>query len=91
MGGSVEARSVGGLGGIVRTQLVLLAVSLLGIIGGAFLIGLWAVGCAVIFDSLCAGVFALWGLDDGQPPQAVVPEYDVPTLEQVLERARRAS
>lgn len=53
----------------MRTQLVLLAVSLLGIIGGAFLIGLWAVGCAVIFDSLALGAYAMWGYDDGNAPQ----------------------
>jgi hypothetical protein len=51
----------------VRLPVVLLAVSLLGVIGGAWLIGRWAVGCAVIFDSLCAAVYAVWGYDDGRP------------------------
>jgi hypothetical protein len=53
----------------MRLSVCLLAVSLLGVVAGAFLIGRWAVGCAVIFDSLCAGWWAL-GRDDGQPPQA---------------------
>ena len=76
----------------MRTQLILLAVSLLGIIGGAFLIGRWAVGCAVIFDSLALGAFAVWGYDDGSGPQGLdAAPYEAPTLEQVLERARRAS
>lgn len=76
----------------MRLQLVLLACSLAGVVGGAFLVGLWAVGCAVIFDSLCLGVFAVWGLDDGSGPLGLdAAPYEVPTLAQVLERARRAS
>ena len=53
----------------MRLPLVLLAVSLLGVVGGAFLIGTWAVGCAVIFDSLALGAWAVWGYDDGKIPQ----------------------
>jgi len=67
---------------------VLLAVSLLGVVGGAWLIGRWAVGCAVIFDSLCAGAWAVWGYDDGQQD---VPQAQEPPVVDVLERARRAS
>ena len=73
----------------MRLPVVLLAVSLLGVVGGAWLIGRWAVGCAVIFDSLCAAAYAVWGYDDGQDaqqPQAV----ELPAVD-VLERARRAS
>ena len=76
----------------MRLPLVLLACSLAGVIGGAFLIGMWAVGCAVIFDSLALGTFAVWGYDDGSGPQGLdAAPYEAPTLEQVLERARRAS
>lgn len=53
----------------MRLPLVLLACSLLGVVGGAFLIGMWAVGCAVIFASLCTAWYAVWGYDDGKPPQ----------------------
>jgi hypothetical protein len=43
----------------VRLNAVLLALALAGIIGGASLIGTWAVGCAIIFDSALVGVWAL--------------------------------
>jgi hypothetical protein len=62
--------------------------SLLGVMGGAFLIGRWALGAAVIFDSVAVGVWALCR-DDGQGrPEPSV--HEVPTLENILERARRA-
>ena len=71
----------------MRLSITLLLVSLLGVIGGAWLIGLWAVGCAVIFDSLCLGAYAVWGHDDGKDAQA--PQaYEAPTLAQILERAK---
>lgn len=69
----------------MRLPVFLLAASLLGVVGGAFLIGTWAVGCAVIFDSLAVGAWALLH-DDGQ--RAVPQVHEVPTLAQVLERAR---
>lgn len=53
----------------MRVPVVLLACSLLGIIGGAFLIGRWAVGCAIIFAFLSLGAYAIWGYDDGQEPE----------------------
>ena len=43
----------------MRLNAVLLAVALAGVIGGAYLIGRWAVGCAIIVDSLALGVYAL--------------------------------
>lgn len=70
----------------MRLPAFLLAGSLLGVVAGAFLIGTWAVGCAVIFDSLAVGAWALWGYDDGQregEPQAL-------TVPDILEQARRA-
>ena len=68
MGGTVEAQRMGVLGGTVRLPVILLAVSLLGVIGGAWLIGRWAVGLAIIADSLAVGAWAVWGYDDGKPP-----------------------
>jgi hypothetical protein len=72
----------------VRLSVVLLLCSLAGVILGAALIGVWAVGCAVIFDSLCAGVWALLH-DDGRPAAPGV--HEVPTLGQIFERARGAA
>src|ERR1700719_2051053 len=72
----------------MRLSAVLLACSLAGVIGGAALIGLWAVGAAVIFDSLAVGVFALQR-DDGTGRDAP-SVHEVPTLARVLERARRS-
>jgi hypothetical protein len=71
----------------VRLSAVLLALSLLGLVGGAALIGLWVVGLAIMTDSL---LLALWVLfrDDGREPEPSV--HEVPTLDNILERARRA-
>lgn len=82
---------VPGKGDLVRLSVVLLLLALLGVVGGAALIGLPAVGGAVIFDSLCVGVWAL-ARDDGLPgvPE-VAPQVQGVSLAQVLERARRAS
>jgi hypothetical protein len=71
----------------MRRSVVLLLCSLAGVIGGAALIGLPAMGGAIIFDSMCMGAYALLH-DDGAPSQPSVSE--VPTLAGVLERARRA-
>jgi hypothetical protein len=68
----------------MRLSIVLLLCSLAGVLGGAALIGLPALGGAVIFDSLCVGVWAL-ARDDG------VPAPQVQTVTDILERARRAS
>lgn len=68
----------------MRLSAVLLVCSLLGVVAGAALIGVAAVGGAVIFDSLLVGWWAL-ARDDGMTwPQV----HEVPTLAQVLERAR---
>jgi hypothetical protein len=71
----------------MRLSIVLLLVSLAGVLGGAALIGLPALGAAVIFDSLCVGVYAL-ARETGDGPQ--VREV-APALGNVLERARRAA
>jgi len=71
----------------MRLSVILLVVSLLGVIGGAALIGLPAMGGAVIFDSLCVGLYAL-ARDDGLPTPQV---HGLPSVGDVLERARRAS
>jgi hypothetical protein len=66
---------------------MLLLLSLAGVLGGGWLIGRQALGLCVIADSVAVGVYALLR-DDGRG-QAAVPEVrGVPTLAQVLERAR---
>ena len=72
----------------MRLPAFLLVASLLGVVGGAFLVGTWAVGCAVIFDSLAVGAWALWGYDDGKPAVEAVPTGTL-TVADILERARR--
>ena len=69
----------------MRLSAVLLVVSLAGIMGGAALIGLWALGLGIIVDSVAVGVFALLRDAEGRPAPSV---HQVPTLSQVLERAR---
>jgi hypothetical protein len=66
-------------------SIILLLCSLAGVLAGAALIGLPALGGAVIFDSLAVGVWAL-ARDDGAGVQR--PAAGVPSLAQVLERAR---
>ena len=75
----------------MRTSAIALVLSLLGIVAGASLIGVWAVGCAVIFDSLCAGVWAVLRETGEGATASVAPSYEVPTLGQVLERARKSA
>ena len=70
----------------MRLSVLLLIVSLAGVLGGAALIGTAALGGAVVFLSLCTGVYTLFFRDDGQRAQTGV--HDAPTLAQVLERAR---
>jgi hypothetical protein len=72
----------------MRLSVVLLLLSLAGVLGGAALIGLPALGGAVIFDSLATGIYALLrddGRDDGREAPSV---HELPTLAQILERAR---
>jgi hypothetical protein len=70
----------------MRVSVLLLVVSLLGALVGAWLIGLWAVGCVVLAYSVGLGVFAV--LRD--VPQPATPDV-FGTVEGVLDRARRAS
>jgi hypothetical protein len=69
----------------MRTSVVLLLCSLAGVLLGAALIGRWALGLAVIADSVAVGVFALLRDGEGRVRPSV---GEVPTLAQVLERAR---
>jgi hypothetical protein len=71
----------------VRSSIALLLVSLAGILGGAALIGVWALGLAVIADSVAVGVYALLREDSGRAAPSV---HEVPTLASILEKARRA-
>ena len=69
----------------MRLSVVLLLVSLAGVLAGGWLIGRWALGLAVVADSVAVGVYALLR-DDGRGQAPSV--HEVPTLHQVLERAR---
>lgn len=69
----------------MRLSAVLLVVSLAGVLGGGALIGIPALGACLIFDSLAVGAWALLR-DDGRREAPSV--HEVPTLSQVLERAR---
>ena len=72
----------------MRLSAVLLLASLAGVLGGAALIGLPALGGAVIFDSLTVGVYALLR-DDGRREAPSV--HAVQTVAQVLRREWNAS
>jgi hypothetical protein len=72
----------------MRLSVVLLLLSLAGVLGGAALIGLWALGVAIIADSAALGVYAL--LRDAED-RARPSVHEVPTLAQVLDRARGAA
>ena len=72
----------------MRLSVCLLALSLAGIVGGAALIGRWALGLAIVVDSLLVG---LWVLFRDTAPRREVPVDGPPTLAQVLENARRAA
>ena len=70
----------------MRLSVVLLIVALAGVIGGAALISVPAIGAAIIFDALTVGAYALLR-DDGKPAAPQVHEVPA-TLQQVLDRAR---
>ena len=70
----------------MRWSIVLLIASLAGVLGGGALISIPALGVCLIFDSLCAGAWALLR-DDGKPAAPQVHEVPA-TLQQVLDRAR---
>ena len=71
----------------MRSSVLLLLVSLAGILGGAALIGVWALGLAIIADSVAVGVFALLRDTPAAPSVRDVPG----TVSSVLERYRAAS
>lgn len=73
----------------MRLPAVLLAVSLAGVVGGAWLIGMAAVGGAIIFDSLVVAAWAVFVYDDGRTVPQVREVQG--TVASVLERARNAS
>jgi predicted PurR-regulated permease PerM len=68
---------------------VLLVASLLGVLAGGWLIGRWAVGVAVVADSVAVGVWALYRNDGQDEPQA--HEVQPSTLAGILEKARRSA
>lgn len=68
----------------MRLSAVLLLLSLAGIMGGAALIGVWALGLAIVADSVAVGVFALLRDDQGRAQPSA---EGATTLHQVLERA----
>jgi hypothetical protein len=73
----------------MRLSAVLLAISLAGILAGGWLTGRLGFGLCVIADSVAVGFWALRRDDGtgGQQPQV----HGVPTLAQVLEKARHAA
>jgi len=71
----------------VRLSAAMLAVSLLGVLAGGWLTGRLGFGLCVIADSVAVAGWALLR-DDGPPREPSV--HEVPTLGDVLERARRA-
>ena len=72
----------------MRLSAVLLAISLLGVLAGGWLTGRLGFGLCVIADSLAVGAWALLRDDDDRREPGV---HEVPpTLENILERARRA-
>jgi len=71
----------------VRSSAAMLIGALLGVLGGAALIGVWALGLAIIADSVAVGVFALLRDTPAQPAVRAVQG----TVASVLERARAAS
>jgi hypothetical protein len=75
----------------MRLHVILLLASLAGILLGGWLIGRWALGTAIALDSAAVGAWALFH-DDGTVPAEWEPQvHGVPTLTQVLERARDAA
>jgi Fe2+ transport system protein B len=73
----------------MRLQVTALILGVLGALGGGWLVGIWCFGVVMI---VLSGALIAWGLlhDDGAG--RVAPSvHEVPTLANVLERARRAS
>lgn len=74
----------------MRLSAILLCVSLAGVLAGGWLTGRLGFGLAVIGDSLAVGFWAL-RRDDGTGQQQEPQVHGVPTLGDVLERARRSA
>ena len=80
----------------MRSSVAILACSLAGVLGGAALIGVWALGLGIIFDSLAVAWWAIFVYDDGVPmPQpGSLPQPDAWTVggsvTSILDRARAA-
>lgn len=72
-------------------QRLLLGCSLTGVVLGAALIGVWAAGAAVVADSVFGVWFALFRDVPGPRWEEPGPGvYEVPQMDEVLERAWRA-
>ena len=77
----------------VRSAVMLLVACALGVLGGAALIGVWALGLAIIADSVAVAVFVL-RCDDGvpEPLPGEVPQPNAwavsGRVSSILERAR---
>jgi len=76
----------------MRMSIALLASAVVGVLGGAAMIGLPALGGAIVFESLCLGYWAIIRDDGRETPEAAAWSrglHAVPsTHEQVLERYR---
>jgi hypothetical protein len=72
----------------MRLSAVLLCCSLAGVVGGAALIGRWALGLAVVADAIAVGVFALLRDSESRTGPSV---HEVPTLAEYLQEKARAS
>lgn len=73
----------------MRLSAVLLVVSLLGVLAGGWLTGRLGFGLCVIADSVAVAAWALLRDDGGE--RAVPAVTGIPTLADVLERARRSA
>lgn len=77
----------------MRFSVVLLLCSLVGVIFGAYLIGPWCVGLAVIADSVTVGVYALLR-DDGtnlSEPMISGVNEEQRFIHSVVDKVRKAS
>lgn len=72
----------------MRLSAVLLVFSLLGVLAGGWLTGRLGFGLCVIADSVAVAAWALLRDDGGHAEPQV---HGVPTLADVLERARRSA
>ena len=71
----------------MRLSVVVLFVSLAGMLGGAAIVGTVMLGVVLMLESLAAGVWALMRDDQVTLPSV----HSVPSLADVLERARRVA